>query len=121
MSSFTRGAWWPTGETSDCHNAQIAVTTGFSFKIGSLGSPWSIDIEEGFVCDLWSGPWWCRWAFAVGKVEIPGAVHDKCRSLAWMPLWMGNLIFLHAMWVYGTPKHQAIVACIATFMNKRRD
>lgn len=117
---FTKGAWWPTGRTVG-GTAELCITTGFRFYVGAVGSPWYVDVEDGFTFNGCSMPWWARWAFDMGGLEVPSAVHDRLRRASWCPLWLGNLIFLHAMFVYGTKRWQAVVACAGTFASTRRD
>lgn len=52
---------------------------------------------------------------------LSGAVHDELRKAAWCPLWLGNLIFLHAMNVERTGLLSKWIAFAAVWFNGRRD
>ncbi len=52
---------------------------------------------------------------------LSGAVHDELRKAQWCPLWLGNLVFLHAMNVEGTSLFSKLIAFAAVWFNRRRD
>lgn len=116
---FTRGSWWPTGRTIG-GRAELCVTRSFRFYIGRPNSPLYIEVPDGFVFDGASIPHWSRYFFPVGSIEIPAAIHDFVRQDRTIPLWLGDLIFLHAMLAYGTPKLASLVAYISVSFNKSR-
>lgn len=121
MSSFTRGAYWPTDEVNAGGHRIYEFVEGFRFYLGGPGSPWWVEVPTGRRSDLASVPRRARSFIREDRMIKAGGVHDECRRNPRIPLWLADLVFLHAMWVERTPVFDMVVAFIAVRFNSRRD
>ena len=106
MSQFTEGLiakWVPEA-------GKFKVYIAFDYHVGSEDSDEVIHVEEGYMTDLASIPWFARWAIPkLDRHAQAAVVHDKCYQFQLYSQKRCDEIFLEAMEVLKVAKWKRIL------------
>lgn len=99
---FTRGDFWPTGETVH-GRAKFCVTTAFTYDDGDF----RVTIPDGFVFDGPSVPFWSAPFLDIGSLFLPAALHDYLYEVSTLDKHECDKHFYRAMRHVGVGNPQA--------------